>query len=131
MWLHVFQVSCPAQAGHPVFQRPVGSSTAVSGILDRLVKPGDDIGYRAMTASEWAMAAGYEATTSRWLFETLNHVTSSVAQRASGGFFRPYPASRPFRISASTMSAARTLGGRLPVDMIASSPAKASSCFRR
>src|SRR5690349_16518165 len=35
-------VSCPAQAGHPVSQRPLGSSTAASGILGRPVKPDDD-----------------------------------------------------------------------------------------
>jgi hypothetical protein len=35
-------LSCSAKAGHLVFQRPLGSSTAASGILDRPVKPGDD-----------------------------------------------------------------------------------------
>jgi hypothetical protein len=34
--------SCPAKAGHPVFQRRLSSSTDVSGILGRQVKPGDD-----------------------------------------------------------------------------------------
>ena len=38
---------------------------------------------------------------------------------------------RAFRIVASTISAARALGGWLPVDMIWSIFAKASSCFRR
>ena len=41
LW-HVLSVSCSAKAGHPVFQRLLGKSSDVSGILDRPVEPGDD-----------------------------------------------------------------------------------------
>jgi hypothetical protein len=36
-------LSCPASCGVSSTPRPFGSITAVSGILDRPVKPGDDI----------------------------------------------------------------------------------------
>ncbi len=42
--LHVLSVSCPAKAGHPVFQRPLSKNSGVSGILDRPA-------CRAMTAA--------------------------------------------------------------------------------
>ena len=38
--------SSPAKAGDPSTPRPLGSITAVSGILDRPVKPGDDSSVR-------------------------------------------------------------------------------------
>jgi hypothetical protein len=44
--MHVPLSSCPANAGASSTPRLVGSSSGLSGILDRPVKPGDDIGER-------------------------------------------------------------------------------------
>jgi hypothetical protein len=37
-----------APAGHPIFQRLLGLNSGVSGILDRPVKPDDDLGTKKL-----------------------------------------------------------------------------------
>jgi hypothetical protein len=67
-----YRSSCLAKAGHPVFQRLLGKRSGVPGILDRPVKPDDDIGEFARVGSDCFAEPGIgrRFARTRWLAMT-------------------------------------------------------------
>jgi uncharacterized protein YbbK (DUF523 family) len=72
-WIkHVLEVCINVASGLPT-PRPVGSSSDVSGMLDRPVEPGDDHGEDMLTPSQIVINYNYsvQEPKSRWETPTL------------------------------------------------------------